>query len=75
MCEEKSEAAQYHDFMLYCKIYHMMQCFLFFPNRLKMWWLLVTVCFIHMSGNAFCFLGKIAKNPEASMNVVSYSYH
>ncbi|KAJ1066932.1 hypothetical protein K5549_000632 [Capra hircus] len=37
--------------------------------RLKMWWLLVTVCFIHMSGNAFCFLGKIAENPEASMNV------
>ncbi|XP_040111111.1 gastric triacylglycerol lipase-like [Oryx dammah] len=34
-----------------------------------MWWLLVTVCFIHMSGNAFCFLGKIAENPEASMNV------
>ncbi|XP_027816132.2 gastric triacylglycerol lipase [Ovis aries] len=32
-------------------------------------WLLVTVCFIHMSGNAFCFLGKIAENPEASMNV------
>ncbi|KAG5195835.1 hypothetical protein JEQ12_011471 [Ovis aries] len=37
--------------------------------RLKMRWLLVTVCFIHMSGNAFCFLGKIAENPEASMNV------
>uniref|UniRef100_A0A452FG53 Gastric triacylglycerol lipase n=1 Tax=Capra hircus TaxID=9925 RepID=A0A452FG53_CAPHI len=34
-----------------------------------MWWLLVTVCFIHMSGNAFCFLGKIVENPEASMNV------
>ncbi|KAG5195836.1 hypothetical protein JEQ12_011472 [Ovis aries] len=37
--------------------------------RLKMRWLLVTVCFIHMSGNAFCFLGRIAENPEASMNV------
>nr|XP_020735475.1 gastric triacylglycerol lipase [Odocoileus virginianus texanus] len=34
-----------------------------------MWWLLVTMCFIHISGNAFCFFGKIAENPEASMNV------
>ncbi|XP_065776066.1 gastric triacylglycerol lipase [Muntiacus reevesi] len=34
-----------------------------------MWWLLITMCFIHMSGNAFCLLGKIAENPEASMNV------
>ncbi|XP_057592644.1 gastric triacylglycerol lipase [Hippopotamus amphibius kiboko] len=34
-----------------------------------MWWLLVTMCFIHMSGNAFCFLGKKAVNPEASMNI------
>ncbi|XP_055281919.1 gastric triacylglycerol lipase [Moschus berezovskii] len=34
-----------------------------------MWWLLVTMCLIHMSGSAFCFLGKIAENPEASMNV------
>ncbi|XP_029101462.1 gastric triacylglycerol lipase [Monodon monoceros] len=34
-----------------------------------MWWLLVTMCFIHMSGNSFCFLGKKAMNPEANMNI------
>ncbi|XP_061051518.1 gastric triacylglycerol lipase isoform X3 [Eubalaena glacialis] len=34
-----------------------------------MWWLLVAMCFIHMSGNSFCFLGKKAMNPEANMNI------
>ncbi|XP_036685023.1 gastric triacylglycerol lipase isoform X2 [Balaenoptera musculus] len=34
-----------------------------------MWWLLVAMCFIHMFGNSFCFLGKKAMNPEANMNI------
>uniref|UniRef100_A0A452ESZ9 Partial AB-hydrolase lipase domain-containing protein n=1 Tax=Capra hircus TaxID=9925 RepID=A0A452ESZ9_CAPHI len=33
-----------------------------------MWWPLVTMHFIHMSGNAFCLLGENTKNPEGKMN-------
>ncbi|KAF4019060.1 hypothetical protein G4228_011048 [Cervus hanglu yarkandensis] len=40
-----------------------------------MWWPLVMLCFIHMSGKAFCLLGENTKNPEAKMDpgqMISY---
>jgi hypothetical protein len=37
-----------------------------------MLWLLRTMCLIHVLGKIFCLFGP-KKNPEAHMNVVSYS--
>ncbi|XP_042545372.1 tear acid lipase-like protein [Dipodomys spectabilis] len=40
-----------------------------------MWWLLKTMCFVHILGNTLCLPYKKYKNPEANMNtkqIISY---
>ncbi|XP_032750908.1 tear acid lipase-like protein [Rattus rattus] len=40
-----------------------------------MWWLLRTLCFVHVIGSIFCFLNAKPKNPEANMNVSQIISH
>ncbi|XP_036034714.1 LOW QUALITY PROTEIN: tear acid lipase-like protein [Onychomys torridus] len=40
-----------------------------------MWWLLRTMCFVHVIGNIFCLLKPKLRNPEANMNISEIISH